>query len=139
MLVLFFGDLPILWRRMLTDLRLGAVEALQWRDPRLDGQQQSIQPRASTAKAERADELPLHHDLAIELTAAMPPTAQPGDRVSRSVSALLTFKRDLQRADIPFEDDRGHTVDRHGLRTTFVSWLGLYEVDPRGPDCAGPP
>ena len=44
---------------------------------------------------------------------------------------MKTFKRDLGRARIPFEDDSGRTVDRHAMRTTFVSWLGLYGVDPR--------
>ena len=38
---------------------------------------------------------------------------------------------DLQRAGIRVEDDRGHTVDLHGLRTAFISWLGFYGVDPR--------
>src|SRR3990172_1745048 len=27
--------------------------------------------------------------------------------------------------------DRGRTIDRPALRTTFVSWLGMYGVDPR--------
>ncbi|MFQ5462693.1 MAG: hypothetical protein ACE5E5_08715 [Phycisphaerae bacterium] len=27
--------------------------------------------------------------------------------------------------------DQSHTVDLNALRTTFISWLGLYGVDPR--------
>ena len=60
-----------------------------------------------------------------------PPFAQPTDRVFETVPTLRTFKRDLERAGIPFQDDRGRTVDRHALRTTFISWLGLCGVDPR--------
>ncbi len=70
---------------------------------------------------------------------------KPTDRVFKSAPTLRTFKGgwynrngkrkyqpgDLNRAGIPFEDDRGRTIDRHALRTTFISWLGLYGVDPR--------
>lgn len=49
----------------------------------------------------------------------------------KTVPILRTFKADLDRAGIPFEDQDGRTVDRHSLRTTFVSWLGQCGVDPR--------
>jgi len=39
--------------------------------------------------------------------------------------------RDLERAGIERADDRGRTIDRHSLRTTFCTWLeqvGVGEV-----------
>ena len=49
----------------------------------------------------------------------------------KTTPTLKTFRRDLERAGIPFEDAEGRTVDRHSLRMTFVSWLGAAGVDPR--------
>jgi hypothetical protein len=82
--------------------------------------------------------------LAEALADVKPPFAQPSDQVFKTAPALRTFKGgwynrdgkrkyqpgDLDRAGIPFEDDRGRTIDRHALRTTFISWLGKYGVAP---------
>jgi len=38
---------------------------------------------------------------------------------------------DLDRAGIPFENDRGRTIDRYALKTTFTSWLGQFGIAPR--------
>ncbi len=112
-------------------LRVDEIRSLEWRDVHLEGDRPCIRLRASTTKAKRADEMPLHADLAAMLRDAKPPFAKPMDRVLRTVPRLTTFKRDLERAEIAFEDDQGRTVDRHALRTTFISWLGQYGVDPR--------
>ncbi len=114
-----------------TGLRVGETVALEWQDIHLDGDRPGIKLRAAMTKSRRADELPLHPSLLNALVAAKPPFAQPTDRVFKTAPRLRTFKRDLDRAGIPFEDDQGRTVDRHALRTTFISWLGLYGVDPR--------
>ena len=60
-----------------------------------------------------------------------PPSARPTDRVFRTVPTLGTFKNDLARAGILFRDEHGRQIDRHALRTTFISWLGAAGVDPR--------
>lgn len=66
--------------------------------------------------------------------------AQPSDRVFKSAPTLRTFKSDLFRAGIAdkLEDGRistadknGRTLDRHAMRTTFVTRLGHYGVDYR--------
>jgi len=114
-----------------TGLRVSETRALEWRDLQLDGNRPSIQLRAATTKAKRADEVPLYPDLAGMLTKTKPLFSKPTDRIFASVPILRTFKLDLRRARIPFEDVQGRTVDRHAMRTTFVSWLGLYGVDPR--------
>ena len=132
-----------------TGLRVGESAALEWRDVDLEVDRPCIRLRAATTKAKRADELPLHSDLAEALQEAKPPFAQPTDRVFETIPSLATFKGrsysrkrksvkrqcyrrgDLDRAGIVSEDDQGRTLDLHALRKTFVSWLGLYGVDPR--------
>ena len=112
-------------------LRVAEVAALQWRDLDLDGERPCINLRAEATKSGRADQVPLHPDLAAALREARPPFAQPVDSVFQTTPILRTFKRDLDRAKIPFADEHGRTVDRHALRTTFISWLGACGVDPR--------
>ncbi len=116
---------------LLTGLRVKETRALQWGDIDFDGDRPAIRLRAAATKSKRADELPLHPDLATALRDAKPPFAKLTDRVFKSAPTLRTFKLGLQRARIPFADTQGRTVDRHALRTTFISWLGLYGVDPR--------
>ncbi len=111
-------------------LRVSETAALEWRDLDLDGSRPAIQPRAATTKAKRGDVLPLHPDLANALAEARPAFTEPTDRVFKIVPTLRTFKRDLERAGVPFEDERGRTVDRHAMRTTFISWLGVFGADP---------
>jgi len=128
-----------------TGLRVSEVAALEWRDIDLDGGRPCIRLRAATTKAKRADEVPLHPDLAELLRSIKPDSAAPTDRIASRVPGLRTLcggwmRRggervrtigDIDRAGIPLADDRGRTIDRHALRTTFISWLGLYGVDPR--------
>ena len=109
--------------QMLSGLRVGELRALQWRDLDLDSDEPAIIPRAETTKSKRSDPIPLHRELADALRQMRPPFAQPTDRVFRTVPTLTTFKADLRRAEIPIADDQGRTLDRHALRTTFVTWL----------------
>jgi integrase len=47
-----------------------------------------------------------------------------GERLFNVVDGLLRiFDRDLEAAEIPKQDDRGRTIDLHGLRTTFGTML----------------
>jgi len=128
-----------------TGLRVGETEALEWRDLDLDGERPAIALRAATTKAKRADVIPLHPDLAKLLRDAKPTFASPTDRLFDRAPRLRTFcggfvgkgderryiKGDLDRAGIPRVDSQERSIDRHALRTTFISWLGLYGVDPR--------
>ena len=113
-----------------TGLRVSETAALEWRDLILDATP-AIRLRAGTTKSKRADEIELRPELAAELKEEQPPFALPTDRVFRSTPTLKTFKADLARAGIPLKDATGRTIDRHALRTTFVSWLGAAGVDIR--------
>lgn len=114
-----------------TGLRVSETVALEWRNIHLGGDRPCIKLRAAMTKSRRSDELPLHPNLRDALADAKPTFAQPTDRVFKTAPRLRTFKRDLDRAGIPFADDQGRTVDRHALRTTFISWLGQFGVDSR--------
>ena len=68
-----------------TGLRVAEVRALKWKDLNLDGAHPSIRLRAEATKSKRADELPLHPDLAGMLIEARP--ADAGDeQIVRSPS-----------------------------------------------------
>ena len=115
-----------------TGLRVNEIRSLEWRDLRLEGERPCIMLRAETTKSGRADELPIHPDLVGQLVRHKERRIPfPGSRVFATVPILRTFKRDLERASIPFADAQGRTIDMHAMRTTFISWLGLHGVDPR--------
>ncbi len=123
--------------QMLTGLRVNEARLLQWSDvcfgyKAKDGQSvPSLQLRAETTKNRQADRIPLHWRLVKELLAVRPPGAAATNRVFRSTPTRITFLSDLKRAKIPVADAEGRTLDRHALRTTFVSWLGQLGVDIR--------
>jgi len=75
-------------------LRVSETGALQWRNLDLDpdGDRPCIRLRAETTKSKRADELPLHTDLAEALRDAKPPFAKPTDRVFKTTPILRTLK-----------------------------------------------
>jgi len=112
-----------------TGLRVSEVAALRWGDIEPKGDRPCIRLRAATTKSKRADVVPLHPDLADALAKAHPGSTTA--KVFRNAPRLRTLKSDLERAGIEFRDPRGRTVDRHALRTTFITWLGLFGVDPR--------
>lgn len=120
---------------MWSGLRLNELRRLEWRDLVLDSERPCVRLRAATTKAKRADELPLHPDLAAELLEARPPSAKPTDRVFETIPRLATFKGgwymykgrngakerryrigDLDWAQIPTEDAQGRSLDLHALR-----------------------
>ncbi len=128
-----------------TGLRVNEVRLLEWRDLDLEGDRPCLVLRAATTKSKRADELPIHADLAVALRAARPAFAKPTDRVFRTVPIRRTltggrqrckggrrhYPGDLERAGIAVQDAHGRSVDLHALRTTYISWLGEHGVDPR--------
>ncbi len=47
------------------------------------------------------------------------------------VPKMEEFRQDLKKAGIPFLDERGHRMDYHALRTTFITRLSTMKVHPR--------
>jgi len=117
---------------MFTGLRVSEQKALRWQDLELEGDRPVIHLRATATKSRRADSVPLRPSLAAKLTVTKPRFARPTDRVFKAAPKGATFRRDCRRAGIDYSpDDRGRTVDRHSLRTTFISWLSAADVHPR--------
>jgi site-specific recombinase XerD len=52
--------------------------------------------------------------------------------VFKTTPTLTTFREDCKRAKIDWRADyAGKSLDRHALRTTFVTWLSVSGVEPR--------
>ncbi|TWT40948.1 Tyrosine recombinase XerC [Phycisphaerae bacterium RAS1] len=117
---------------MLTGLRCGEMARLEWRDVDLVASRPGLTLRAEATKARRADIIPLKASLATKLRELRPANTKPTDRVFPRTPKRETFRADCDRAGVSWKaDDRGRTLDRHSLRTTFVSWLGAAGVDPQ--------
>lgn len=130
-----------------TGLRWSEIARLRWLNVDLDGGW--ITPDAANTKSQRADPLPIAPDLLAKFKAIAPPPDEPkpkrrrrelsdlakpsrpenpGGRVFKSSPTLRTFQRDLKRAGIPYETERGQ-VDRKSLRKTFGTHLAMAGVD----------
>jgi len=114
-----------------TGLRCGEIGALTWADIELGGERPCIRLRAAMTKSKRPDELPLHRSLAVLLRKSKPRKSKPSDPIVARIPLRLVFLTACKRAGIGVKSDTGLTVDRHALRTTFVTWLALHGVDPR--------
>jgi len=115
-----------------TGLRVSEMQQLQWGDLQLDSDTPNIELRAETTKSRRQDSVPIRKGLASKLALLRPPKAKATDPVFRSTPTRETFRRDCERAGIDLRpDQRGRTLDRHALRTTFVTWLSVAGVAPR--------
>jgi len=122
----------IYWTALTTGLRRSELKSLQWGDVRIGNVPAPyIQLRAIATKSRRADSIPLRADVADALVAARPTDWRSTDRVFKAIPGIDTFKRDLQRADIPFIDDAGRRVDLHALRHSYCSHLAAAGVNPR--------
>lgn len=127
------GERRALWYEaaLLTGLRVGELAALRWTDVDLGSLTPCIRLRAQTTKAARADTVPLRRSLAAKLKAIRPASAREPIFPGRFTPTLRTFHADCAAAGIPTVDERGRELDRHALRTTFVSWLSMTGTAPR--------
>ncbi len=112
-------------------LRVSEIAALRWADLDLDSLTPCIRLRAIATKSGRADTVPIKRTLADKLIAAKPAASAPSERVFKTTPTRATFRTDCQWAGVVLKDDRGRVVDRHALRTSFVTWLSLAGVTPR--------
>lgn len=103
-----------------TGLRRGELKAIERRDIDLDAGTLTV--RAEVSKSGRSHVLPLHQELLKELANRIA-GLRPNDRVFIPVPTIRTFKRDLERAGIPFRDENGRQLDFHALRATFATRL----------------
>lgn len=115
-----------------TGLRRSEMNGLQWGDIDLDASTPFVRARASTTKNRKEAVLPLHPELVAGLRALRPADAAPFSPVLRGlIPRVPTLRKDLVRAGIVFEDDKGRRADLHSLRMTFGTNLTLSGAAPR--------
>lgn len=107
-----------------TGLRRRELTALQWRDVQLDGTPR-LCLRVDATKAKRADVIPLSPGIAKRLQAhkALRPFAKPTDSVLSGIPSDPTWKDDVERAGIAYQDAEGRIVGFHSLRVTLGTRL----------------
>ncbi len=115
-----------------TGLRRAELSGLQWGDVFLEAEVPHVRARASTTKNRKEAVLPLPPDAVEALRRLRPIDAAPFSPVLRGlIPRVPTLRRDLVRAGVPFEDEKGRRVDLHSLRMTYGTNLTLSGAAPR--------
>ena len=132
-----------------TGLRVSEIKSLTIADTHLDSAPPHLRLHAKHDKARRGARQPLPDDLAaairdyladrlveaqekaIALRQPVPPALSPDEKLIPKAPTLRVFNKDLKLAGIPKKDDWGRTVDLHGLRHTFGTFLARGGVHPR--------
>jgi integrase len=113
---------------MLTGLRRKELRKLLWVDVFLDGDRPHIWLRSCSTKSKRDDTIPLPPELVEALRAAKPTDVTPDTKVFRTVPAMATYKRDLEKAGIEYKDVRDRQADFHALRMSYNMLLANQDV-----------
>jgi integrase len=91
-----------------------------------------IRARAAITKNRKDASLPLAADVVAALRSIREPDAAPFAYVFNGrVPRMMTFRRDLSRAGIVYQDAAGRRVDFHSLRMAFGTWLAVCGAHPR--------
>jgi integrase len=113
-------------------LRRNEAKTLHWSDLVLGESGGLLRIHAAVNKNRKEQALPLHRDLAKTLQQQKPANCKANDLVLvNGVPQMKEFRQDLKKAGIPFLDERGHRMDYHALRTTFITRLSTMKVHPR--------
>jgi integrase len=113
-------------------LRRNEAKTLRWCDLVLGESGGLLRLHAAVNKNRKEQSLPLHHDLAKALQQQKPANGKADDLVlANGVPDMDEVRTDLEKAGIPFLDERGRRIDYHALRTTFITRLSTMKVHPR--------
>ena len=113
-------------------LRRNEVKTLRWSNLVLGESGGLLRIHAAVNKNRKEQALPLHHELAKALQQHKPADSKTDNLlVAKGVPKMKEFRQDLAKAGIPFLDERGHRMDYHALRTTFITRLSTMKVHPR--------
>ncbi len=113
-------------------LRRNEAETLRWADLVLGKSGGLLRLHAAVNKNRKEQSLPLHHELATVLQQQKPANGKADDLVLvNGVPDMDEVRTDLEKAGIPFLDERGRRIDYHALRTTFITRLSTMKVHPR--------
>ncbi|MBN2163901.1 MAG: tyrosine-type recombinase/integrase [Pontiellaceae bacterium] len=114
---------------LITGLRKGELEQLQWGDIHFDSNLPYIKARASTTKNRKDANQPIPPALA-ETFAAFYDGQKKAERGFSSLSSKVVA-RDIKAAGIEKINDQGKRVDFHSLRYTYCSFMFATDVNPR--------
>lgn len=113
-----------------TGLRRNELQQLTVGDFVLDGERPLLRVRASTAKNPKESRVELRPEVVAAVRTILPDITSKLTRVFAHVPRISTFKRDLAKARIAFEDEHGRRVDLHALRDTFGTHLAASGATP---------
>ena len=118
---------------MHTGLRRGEINALHGGDFHLDTANPYWMLPAAFVKNRKEQPRPLHPELVAELQKLKAAgKLKPEDLVfPDGVPTMKEIRKDFKKAEIPLKDERGHVVDFHALRTTYITRLQRAGVSPR--------
>jgi hypothetical protein len=124
----YVADLKALGR-----LRRGEINALHGGDFHLDTANPYWMLPAAFVKNRKEQPRPLHPELVAELQKLKAAgKLKPEDLVfPDGVPTMKEIRKDFKKAEIPLKDERGHVVDFHALRTTYITRLQRAGVSPR--------
>ena len=112
---------PVYLTALLTGLRRGELQKLNWRDLDLDGK--TLKVRAAISKNRREAVLPLHPDLVAELRNVKEKAPESAEYVFKGlIPRMPRFYADLKAADIKTDGGR---LDFHSLRKTYCTYTWL--------------
>ncbi|MGH7990550.1 MAG: tyrosine-type recombinase/integrase, partial [Limisphaerales bacterium] len=118
---------------MHTGLRRGEINALHGGDFHLDTANPYWVLPAAFVKNRKEQPRPLHPELVEELQKLKAAgKLKSGDLVfPERVPPMKVIRADFKAVGIPLTDERGHRVDFHALRTTYITRLQRAGVSPR--------
>ena len=116
-----------------TGLRRGEMNALRWSHLHLDAPNPFYSLPAGSSKNRKEQPRPLHPELVAELqTVKADGKVTPEAMVfPERVPVMKVIHQDFKAAGIHHVDERGHKVDFHALRMTFITRLQRAGVSPR--------
>lgn len=111
-----------------TGLRRSELKALVWGDVHLEGEAPFIKARASTTKNKKEAIVFLNKEAAMALKADLGDGANASSRVFRFFKELGVWKKDLEKAGIPFVNEADERLDFHSIRYTLDTVMGATGV-----------
>jgi len=108
------------------------MNGVTWGDCELNSSPPCLREPSSISKNRKPTTHYLRPELVTALKEFRPNDAMPSDPMFRGkVPRVPTFKKDLELAGIPFEDEFGRRMDIHALRATFGTMLGAKDASIR--------
>ena len=107
-----------------TGLRPAEMRGLKWEDFDLEAKSPCVRVPASISKNRKSSVHNLRPELLAALLQFKPANSLPFEWAFK-VPRVPTFKRDLEAAGIPFEDEHGRRADIHALRKSFGTMVAV--------------